>query len=104
LRHLYEANAYLTDNFYKNENFLLYNFPSFSTNKNDTDGIFEYANPKYHMAQLYQEFPSSDVFSNTFAYKQEPYYNSDSLTIFWSCFALILFGITAMVYARTDIK
>jgi hypothetical protein len=80
------------------------NFSSFSTNKNDKVGDMSYANPDFIMKIFGTTYASSDIFTSIYAYNQKPYYDATSLTVFWSIFALILFGATSLIYSRTDIK
>ncbi|MDR2369681.1 MAG: hypothetical protein LBD63_03570 [Mycoplasmataceae bacterium] len=77
---------------------------AFSTFKSDTKNNQNYVNANYILQKTYTSYDSSDIFSSTYAYQQKAYYNSADLTIVWACFALITFGITALIYARTDIK
>jgi hypothetical protein len=104
---LREARECLNYNYINWIGWWLYSYTTcyaFSTNKDSRKEDQNYANPNFIMLNMYQDFSTSDVFTSTFAYAQKPYYTSTNLTIFWATFALILFGVTALVYARTDIK
>jgi hypothetical protein len=77
---------------------------AFSTYYSDQAGDQHYANDRYVFDKFNNTLESSDVFSSIYAYDQAAYYSSTGLVIVWICFALTLFGITALVYARTDVK
>jgi hypothetical protein len=46
----------------------------------------------------------SQRFSSTFSYDQTELIMRNPTIIFWTTLSLLLFGLTAIVYARTDIK
>jgi hypothetical protein len=79
-------------------------FPTFSTYQSDTANGISYANSRYSIKKLIEDTMTSDAFSSMYSYSQDVYYSSTSLTIFWTCFAILLLGTAALVYARTDIK
>ncbi|MDR0739379.1 MAG: ABC transporter permease [Mycoplasmataceae bacterium] len=79
------------------------NFPAFSTNPSSKSGDVPYAKNNEVLCTLFNEIYSSDSFSSLYEYSQSYYYDSKSVTIFWSLFAIILLCGAAIVHIRTDI-
>jgi hypothetical protein len=51
-----------------------------------------------------QATDNGNIANQIFMYKATPFYTSESVLIFWTTFSLLLFAISILVYAKTDIK
>jgi hypothetical protein len=47
---------------------------------------------------------NGDIANQIYYYDAKPYYTTNGIMIFWTCFALFLFTISVVIYTRTDIK
>jgi hypothetical protein len=51
-----------------------------------------------------QATDNGNIANQIFMYKSTQFYTSESVFIFWNNFSLLLFAISILVYAKTDIK